>query len=331
VTRASIRRTGAAVAIVVAALAAASCSAPQLAAPPDVTAPPTTAATTPAQPECTPEQAALDPTRSYAPDGPLPAPGQMPSGSTMEQIQERGRLIVGVSADTLQFGARDPITNQLVGFDIDMLKEVATAIFGDADPSHIEYKVITYAQRLPNLEAGSVDLVAHTMTINCNRWLRIAFSSTYYDAGQKVLVGVSSGFKSVEDLVTAKARVCGPSGSTNLEELSKPKYAGIELIERPDVTDCLVALQQGEADAASGDDTVLVGLAKQDPNLEVVGDAFTREPYGIGVNAEQVDLVRFVNAVLEEVRSSGRWTELYEQWVGTPAPAPPEPVYGREP
>jgi polar amino acid transport system substrate-binding protein len=229
-TARSIRRASAIFAVVFAAVAGAACSAPQLAAPPDVTAPLTTTVTAPVQPECTPAEAELDPTRSYAPDGPLPSPGTMPAGSTMEKILERDRLIVGVSADTLQFGARDPITNQIEGFDIDMLKEVATAIFGDAAPSHIEYRVITYAQRLPKLEAGDVDLVAHTMTINCNRWLRIAFSSTYYDAGQKVLVGEASGFASVEDLVRAGARVCGPSGSTNLEELSKPKYVGIQLI-----------------------------------------------------------------------------------------------------
>ena len=64
--------------------------------------------------------------------------------------------------------------------------------------SNITYKVITYADRLPNLEAGpdngGVDIVAHTMTINCNRWLRIAFSSTYFDAGQRVLVKKDSGF-----------------------------------------------------------------------------------------------------------------------------------------
>ncbi|MEZ5250293.1 MAG: transporter substrate-binding domain-containing protein [Ilumatobacteraceae bacterium] len=53
--------------------------------------------------------------------------------------------------------------------------------------------MITYAQRLPALEAREVDLVAHTMTINCNRWLRIAFSSVYYQAGQKVLVKTGSG------------------------------------------------------------------------------------------------------------------------------------------
>ena len=64
-------------------------------------------------------------------DGPLPAPGEMPDGSTMAAIRERGRLIVGVSGDTLLFGARNPLTDQIEGFDIDMLKEVARAIFGD--------------------------------------------------------------------------------------------------------------------------------------------------------------------------------------------------------
>ena len=69
----------------------------------------------------------------------------MPAGSTMAAIQDRGRLVVGVSADTLQFGARNPIINQIEGFDIDILKEVAKAIFGDDDPSNIEYRIITYA------------------------------------------------------------------------------------------------------------------------------------------------------------------------------------------
>ncbi len=325
------RRAMMAAAIGVTAAVAAGCSGPQLAAPADVTLAPTTAPSAPAPPECTPAEAEQDATRSYAPDGPLPTPGEMPAGSTMAAIHDRGRLVVGVSADTLQFGARNPISNQIEGFDIDVLEEVATAIFGDDETSNIEYRIITYAQRLPVLEAGDVDLVAHTMTINCNRWLRIAFSSTYYDAGQKVLVGRGSGYSSIDDLVAAGARVCVPGGSTNLEELSKPEYADLQIVERPDITDCLVAVQQGDADAASGDDTVLVGLAQQDPNVEVVGETFTSEPYGVGVNQEQVDLVRFVNGVLEEMRVDGRWAELYERWVGPPAPEPPAAVYGRQP
>lgn len=301
--------------------------------------PPTTAA-----PACTADQAAADPVRSYPPLDSLPSPGAMPAGSTMAAIAERGRLVVGVSADTLLFGARNPLTGEIEGFDIDVLGEVARAIFGDDGAERIEYRVITYAQRLPSLEARDVDIVAHTMTINCARWLRIAFSSEYFDAGQKILVGTGSGYSGVDDLVAAGARVCAPEGSTNIEEITKPQYVdpgdgrpGVEVIGKPDISDCLVAMQQGEADATTGDDTVLAGFAAQDPNTEVVGEAFTREPYGLGMNSADVDFVRFVNAVLEDVRSSGRWAEIYQRWlidtgalVAAAPPDPPPADHGRE-
>ena len=77
-------------------------------------------------------------------------------------------------------------------------------------------------------------------------------------------------------------------------------------------------MQQGRADAVVSDDTLLVGLAAQDPNLELVGEPLTEEPYGIGVNRDNVDLVQFVNGVLEQMREDGRWAELYEFWTEHP-------------
>lgn len=289
------------------------------------------APTTTAAPECTPDELGDDPTRSYPPLDELPAPGAMPAGSTMASIEGRGRLVVGVSADTLLFGARNPLTDRIEGFDIDMITEVARAIFGDDVDidDHIEFRVITYADRLPRLEAGDVDIVAHTMTINCRRWLRIAFSSEYFEAGQKVLVRKGSGFTGIEDLVAGEATVCAPEGSTNIDELAKPAYAGIVLVGKPDISDCLVAMQQGEADATSGDDTVLAGFAAQDPTTEVVGIQFTTEPYGLGFNREAVDFVQFVNAVLDEMRVDGRWAAIYQRWLidsaalDGPVPSPP--------
>ncbi len=300
---------------------------------------PTTTVAAPTFPTCTEEEKAQDPTRSYAPTEALPTPGQMPAGSTMAAIQQRGRLIVGVSGDTLLFGARNPLNGEIEGFDIDILKEVAKAIFGEGGEDKIEYKVITYADRLPKLELGpdngGVDIVAHTMTINCNRWLRIAFSSEYYSAGQRVLVKIGNGFKSIEQLDAAGAIVCAPEGSTNIDEIrNTDKYPGLVAVGKPDITDCLVGMQQGEIDAATGDDTVLAGFAAQDPSTEVVGELFTQEPYGLGIGKDNVDFVRFVNGVLEEVRSSGRWTEIYDTWLLGPLSKDgvvPAATYGREP
>ena len=89
-------------------------------------------------------------------------------------------------------------------------------------------------------------------------------------------------------------------------------------------------LQQGQVDAISTDDAVLKGLARQDPNVNVVGDSIAKEPYGIGVNQQQEDLVRFVNGVLERIRADGTWQRLYEhrllQTLG-PSQGPPELRY----
>lgn len=285
----------------------------------------------PVAPECTTAQVVNDDaTRSYPPLDELPVPEQMPSGSTMAGIHERGRLIVGVSADTLLFGARNPLTDRIEGFDIDMLSEVARAIFGEVDDitEKIEYRVITYADRLPSLEAGTVDIVAHTMTINCRRWLRIAFSSEYYGAGQKVLVKKGSDYDGIDDLQRDAATVCAPEGSTNIDELLQNRK-GVVVLGKADISDCLVAMQQGEADATSGDDTVLAGFAAQDPNTEVVGEAFTKEPYGLGFNRDAVDFVQFVNAVIDEMRADGRWADIYQRWLldtgALPGDAPPPP------
>ena len=81
--------------------------------------------------------------------------------------------------------------------------------------------------------------------------------------------------------------------------------------------------------------TVLAGLAAQDP-YAVVPDqnAFTAEPYGLGVNKDNVELVRIVNARLAQMRSNGEWKAIYDRWLAEPlgpAPSPPKAVYGRTP
>ncbi len=293
----------------------------ELPAPPEEAATETAAPAAPAAPvEC------ADPLASYDPGGVVAGPGGVTPGSTMAEIRDRGRLVVGVSADSLLLGARNPISGEVEGFDIDMARLVAQAIFGD--PGRVELRVITAAQRIPSLQDGTVDLVARNMTITCARWEEIAFSAEYYRSGQKVLVPLDSTAVALEDLVGQ--RVCAPAGSTSLTRLEEVE--GVEPVAASTHTDCLVRFQQGAVDAITGDDTVLAGLAAQDPYAKVVGEAFTAEPYGLGVNAEDVDLVRFVNAVLDQAKADGTWAASYERWLAEalgPAPAPPASVYGR--
>jgi polar amino acid transport system substrate-binding protein len=270
-------------------------------------------AANPGRSDCGDREASLRP-------GPLPEPRAMPPGSTMAEIFQRGRLIVGVDQNTNLFGFRNPTSGELEGFDVDIAHEIARAIFGD--PGQLQPKVVEAGERESMLETSQVDLVVRTYSITCDRKRDVAFSTTYFDAKQKILVLKGSGIASAADL--AGKRVCVVTGTTSLPAVAaldpKPTVVAVR-----NWTDCLVMLQQAQIDAISTDDAVLWGLQMQDPNVEVVGASLGDEPYGVGVKKENTDLVRFVNGVLAQLRSDGTWERLYDKWLVNFAPSPGPP------
>src|SRR4029450_4152336 len=235
--------------------------------------------------------------------------------------------VAGVSADTYLLGSRNPFTGEIEGFDIDMVKAVAKAIFGDED--RYQLRVITAAQRITALENGDVDIVARNMTINCDRWKQIAFSTEYYRSGREIYVRKGSKAKSINDLDGQK--VCAPIGTSSMDNLVKEAPKAIP-VGADTHTGCLVLFQQGQVAAITGDDTVLAGLAAQDPYAVVrQQQAGTSEPDGLGLNKKDVDFVRFVNARLDQMRNDGEWKTLYNRWLRDslgPAPDAPLPGYG---
>ncbi|GAA6527506.1 glutamate ABC transporter substrate-binding protein [Intrasporangium sp. DVR] len=270
------------------------------------------------------------PTQSYDPLPSLPASSDI-TDRTVRTILQRGHLVVGVSADTYLFGARDPFTSRIEGFDIDIARAVAASLLGDA--SKVQFRVITAADRIDVLKNREVDMVARNMTMTCSRWQEIAFSAEYYHSGQKLLVAKDPSGKvpstTLEDL--AGKKVCAPRGTSTLEKLRSVQ--GVEAVPAADHTGCLVLFQQGKADAITGDDTVLAGLAAQDPYTVVTSaPPMTDEPYGLGFHRDDVYLVRYVNRVLADLKADGRWKAIYNRWLADtlgPAPAPPVGVHGR--
>jgi polar amino acid transport system substrate-binding protein len=244
----------------------------------------------------------------------------------MAEIKAKGKLVVGVDQNTFRFGFRNPFTGNVEGFDIDMAKEIAEAMFGT--PNALQLRILTSSQRIPALQEGQVDIVIRTMTINCERLQDVDFSSVYYLAGQQVLVKKASGIDGIEDL--GGKRVCATEGSTSLTNIAQAPSRPIP-VQVSDWTDCLVMLQQNQIDAISTDDTILAGLAAQDPFTEVVGgEPIDDEPYGMAIAKGRTDFVRFVNAVLERMRTDGTWTATYNRWLADllgPAPAPPAAKY----
>jgi len=266
-----------------------------------------------------------NPLASLAPAGPLPPPGHMPAGSTMAAIAKRGYLRVGVDQTIYLSSYLDSLTGQLKGFDIDVARQVAQAIFGN--PDKIQFKAITSAQRIPVIQHAQVDIVADSMTITCLREKSVNFSTDYFDAGQELLVPVGSPVTGIGDLRGKK--VCADAGTTSMQQIQALPSHPIPVAVN-NWTDCLVMLEQNQVAAISTDNSVLAGLAAQDPHTRLLGPLFTTEQHGIAISKNAPDLVRFVNAVLERMRTDGTWTKLYKRWFGIrmgPVPPPPPPSY----
>jgi polar amino acid transport system substrate-binding protein len=250
---------------------------------------------------------------SLRPPATMPPPGSMPAGSYMETIRRRGYLRAGVNAGLLDFGYLNPATGQIEGFEIDLVRQLAQAIFGDASPSHIRLVALTVTQRIPSVQRGNVDVVVDAVTITCERKKQVDFSTVYYDAHQRVLVPANSTATGITAFLGQP--VCASAGSTPIQVMNglpaPPKPVGM-----PQAIDCLVALQQGTVPAISTDDSILLGFKAQDPNTKIIGPSLADVPYGMAISQTHPEFVRFVNGVLSNLRANGTWRRLYDKWLG---------------
>jgi polar amino acid transport system substrate-binding protein len=244
----------------------------------------------------------------------------------MAAIAERGRLIAGVDQGKYLGGYRDPQTGDLRGSDIELVRSIAAAIFGD--PGRVQFVVLDIADRVAALQRGEVDLVVNHFTVTCDRQERgVEFSTAYLTGAQRLLVPTGSGVREIEDL--RGRRVCTSRGSTT-ERTLRAIPVEMEVVTRRGIPDCAVELQRGRVAAVSSDDVILAGLAAQDPQTEIVGRKLDGALYGVGMRNDAPDLVRFVNGVLERSRADGSLEESTRRWLGgvlTQVPEPPPARY----
>jgi len=312
---------------------------------------------------------------------PLPEPGRFTPGGALARIHDRGYLRVGVSRDTQLRGAWNPVTGRFEGFDVDLARRIAMALFGAGDEAaadqYIQYFPVSYSERIPALlprentdptgdpEAGDrplgdtlVDIVVSTMTYTPHRARQVGLSAAYFTAYPRFLsrrepvtpqdaepAGATAptsdpddrpGIDSAAEL--AGRKVCAPRATTslnNLQRLYREQGGTFEIVGHlNELSDCLVAFQQGEVDVVAANDASLVGMLAQD-STAVLGSYRTAGPpeyYSVAFQRENRELAAFVNGVVESLRRDGAaWFALCEKWEVEEMPCeqaqPPEPIW----
>ncbi len=247
--------------------------------------------------------------------------------STAAHIIERGKLLAGVKYDFKPFGFVDD-DNQVVGFDVDIVREFARRWLGDENA--IELVQVTSSDRIPRLAAAEVDLVAASMTHKQEREELIDFSQTYFLDGQSLLVNINSGLEGLTGL--DGGTVAALQGSTSLDNIqleAAKQNLKIEILPYQETSQALEALQNGLVDAFTSDSVALLQLAQDNPDLAVVGEPFTQEPYALGLPQGDSAFRELVNLTLQEMKKDGSYNRIYQKWFPNAAPYPLEILPGQ--
>lgn len=237
----------------------------------------------------------------------------LPDSPTFAKIQQRGRVVAGVRDDQPGLGFRDATTGEYAGFDIEIARLVAAGLgYG---PDQIDYVVVPSAAREDTIERGDIDYMVGTYTINDTRKQRVSFAGPYYVAGQSILVAADNTTITGKDTLQGQ-RVCSVTGSTPIQRVRDQGLTD-QIVEFQTYSQCVDQLLAGQVDAVTTDDAILKGFASQRPDeLKVVGETFSQEPYGIGLNRDDTALRNKINDLLQAAYDDGTWQKIYDATLG---------------
>ena len=243
------------------------------------------------------------------------------AGSTMERLNKAGKVKVGTKFDQPLFGLKG-VSGKVEGFDVEIAKIITTEL--GIPEGNVEFVESISKNREDFIINGTVDLVVATYTINDDRKLKVGFAGPYYVAGQDILVKKDNTTITGKDTLAGK-KVCSATGSTPAERI-KTEIPTAKLTLLGTYTECVEALRNGQVEAVSTDNVILLGLIEASPGeFKLVGAPFSTEPYGIGVKKDDTDFRTFINDVLEKAYTDGRYKAAYDKALGKVQPTMPAP------
>ena len=239
----------------------------------------------------------------------------MAEDTSVADIQAKGTLILGLDDTFPPMGFRDEDTNEIVGYDIDLAKEVAARLGVE-----LVCQPISWDAKELELSSGNIDCIWNGMSITDERLESMSMSLPYMNNQIVMVAKDSAGFASIADMAGKSIGV--QSGSFAEEVLETYDayaefYASVDVLPYDEYLTALMDLQQGGVDGVLIDLVVaeyrIAGL--QDDSLIVI-DSLEDDLYGIGFRKADVALRDRVNEILTEMENDGTIAEISTKWFG---------------
>lgn len=240
-------------------------------------------------------------------DGGASASGTAAGDDTLQLVTD-GTLTVCTSASYKPFEFRDG--NDIVGFDIDIVHEVAKDLDATAEFIDVPFEGLKSGAAL---NSGKCDVAAAAMTINAEREEVMGFSDPYYTASQALLVKADSGIAGLAGL--GGKRVGAQAGTTGLT-YAEENLPDAEIVEFEALPQLAAAVKTGQVDAGINDNGVLRNYATENDDVTVVEEFGTDEEYGFATAKENTAMVTALNDTLARLESDGTYDTIEKKWFG---------------
>lgn len=225
-----------------------------------------------------------------------------------------------VSAETLRvatdpsfvpFEMLDQETGEMIGFDMEIIAEVAQRAGFDYKLNTMDFNGI-----IPALQTGNVDIAIAGITITEEREKIVDFSDAYYDSGLRILVRQDN--NDVTEIADLEGLKIGSKiGSTSYDFLKKNLDENDGVTPYPGSADMYMALMSGAVDAVFYDapNVGYFARTKGEGKVKTIGELYEGQQYGIALKngSEWVDEV---NEAIASMKEDGTYKNIYEKWFG---------------
>jgi polar amino acid transport system substrate-binding protein len=231
---------------------------------------------------------------------------------SLETVMSKKKLVLGLDDSFPPMGFRDE-NNEIVGYDVDLAKEVARRMGVELAPQPIDWNA-----KEQELNTGEIDCIWNGFTITDERKQNLLFTPPYLKNAQVVVVKGNSPVNTLKDLAGKNAGTQAGSSSVDaIEDAPEFKASLKEVIEYKDFLTALMDLDVG------GIDAVVIDLVVANDNINRSGKPFRilketlgEEEFGIGFRKNDKALADKVWGTLLEMAGDGTVAKIATKWLG---------------
>lgn len=241
--------------------------------------------------------------------------------SRLDEVLQRGTLIVVSLATVPPFAFKDD-KGDLVGFDIDVARLAANALF--RDPNKIEFVIVTSDGRWPAIESGRADMGIGGTTVYPDRAIRVAFTRGFINSGISIMVAKSAGIKSLQDLNQEKYTVANLN-NPQMADRAAAAFPKAKIITFDTPSGEFLAVKSGRAQALQIDTpTADYFAATSAKDFEVLPTLLTAsQNNAIYLKPGDFKWWLWLDTFVSELRTGSlypKYVELYQKWFGKDPP-----------